>query len=292
MSSFLPGAAAFGAGSASEVPGALARYGLIPGATSEAAGQLTQGTAAEPYARIAGAIMPQAVGAGYSAAEHALNPVNRSMQGVTPVQASAAQTLLDESRAPNAARITCVPEALQQTTGSGTGLGNLQRRLSNNRPQGGAIMQPFFAQRPGQTETLARNTLDQIAGVPSDPYQVAPRVQGAADQTVQAANTARTQAVDPHYQAAATDTVPAGEMEGFLQKLDNMIGADKTGLTSAPLVDMRNALTEREAVPATATTPAQPRVPAITDIENSRQCTEAYFRALTSPASLRAKGAS
>ena len=67
-------------------------------------------------------------------------------------------------------------------------------------------------------------------------------------------------------------------MEGFLQKLDNMIGADKTGLTSAPLVDMRNALTEREAVPATATTPAQPRAP-ITDIENLDNARK-YFRDL------------
>ena len=192
MSSFLPGAAAFGAGSASEVPGALARYGLIPGATSEAAGQLTQGTPAEPYARVVGAIMPQAVGAGYSAARQALNPINQSMQGVTPVQASVAQTLLDESRA--AGSPITVPEAMQQVTGSGTRLGDLQRVVEQS-PQGAATMRPFFAQRPGQTETLARNTLDQIAGVPSDPYQVAPRVQGAADQTVpRAANTARTQA--------------------------------------------------------------------------------------------------
>ena len=147
VSSFLPGAAAFGAGSASEVPGALARYGLIPGATSEAAGQLTQGTAAEPYALgVAGAIMPQAVGAGYSAAEHALNPVNRSMQGVTPVGLGGTRPYL-LSRAPNAARIT-VPEALQQTTGSGTGLGNLQRVVEQS-PQGGAIMWPFLCSTAG-----------------------------------------------------------------------------------------------------------------------------------------------
>jgi hypothetical protein len=36
-------------------PRAIGRYGVAPGATSEAAGQLTEGTAAEPYARVAGA---------------------------------------------------------------------------------------------------------------------------------------------------------------------------------------------------------------------------------------------
>jgi hypothetical protein len=275
VSSFLPGAAAFGAGSAGQVPGALVRYGLIPGATSEAAGQLTEGTAAEPYARVAGAMLPQTVGAGFSAAENALNPVNRSMQGLTQPQSSAAQMLLDQSRSAGAP--LTVPEAVQQTTGSGTRLGDLQRVVEQS-PQGAATMRPFFAQRPSQTETLATNTLDQIAGVPADPYEVAPRVQSAANQTMQSADTARTQAVNPYYKAAATDAVPTDEMEAFLQKLDKMISADKTGLTSAPLVDMRNALTEREAIPATATTPAQPRVP-ITDIENLDNARK-YFRDL------------
>jgi hypothetical protein len=49
---FLPGAAAFGGMSA----GNLLRFGALPGAASEAAGQATEGTAAEPYARIAAAL--------------------------------------------------------------------------------------------------------------------------------------------------------------------------------------------------------------------------------------------
>jgi hypothetical protein len=46
-----PGAA-LGAGSLSAIPGAVLRGGIIPGLASEAAGQLTEGTAAEPVARI------------------------------------------------------------------------------------------------------------------------------------------------------------------------------------------------------------------------------------------------
>lgn len=49
---FLPGAAAFGGFGA----GNLLRYGVTAGLGSEAAGQMTEGTAAEPYARIVGAL--------------------------------------------------------------------------------------------------------------------------------------------------------------------------------------------------------------------------------------------
>lgn len=49
---FIPGALAFGGAS----PSNLLKYGVVPGVSSEAAGQLTEGTAIEPYARFAGAL--------------------------------------------------------------------------------------------------------------------------------------------------------------------------------------------------------------------------------------------
>jgi hypothetical protein len=49
---FLPGAAAFGGMS----PANLARFGVVPGVASEAAGQATEGTAYEGAARVAGAL--------------------------------------------------------------------------------------------------------------------------------------------------------------------------------------------------------------------------------------------
>ena len=284
VSSFLPGAAAFGAGSAGQIPGALLKYGLIPGATSEGAGQLTEGTAAEPYARVAGAMLPQAVGLGYSEAVRAFDPMNKAWKALTPSQRADAQALLDQSRAAGAAPLT-VPEAVQQVTGSGTRLGDMQRVVEQS-PRGAEVMRPFFAERPGQTETLAQNTLDQIAGVPPDPYQVAPRVQGAADQTVQDANTARTQAVNPHYQAAATDQVPLNDMHDYLNRIDAMIASDKTGIMGPELSKLRESLIETPAKPGTPAqriptqtptgatiyrsvpaTPATPSVP-ITDIAN------------------------
>lgn len=54
---FVPGAAAFGGVS----PGNLARFAALPGVASEAAGQATEGTWAEPYARAAAALVAPAL---------------------------------------------------------------------------------------------------------------------------------------------------------------------------------------------------------------------------------------
>src|ERR1019366_3974734 len=39
------------------IAGNLLKFGVLPGAASEAAGEATQGTGAEPYARLAGAVL-------------------------------------------------------------------------------------------------------------------------------------------------------------------------------------------------------------------------------------------
>ena len=55
---FVPGAVALGpvSGGLRAIPGVAARYGLIPGLASEAAGHATEGTAAEPWARFGTAL--------------------------------------------------------------------------------------------------------------------------------------------------------------------------------------------------------------------------------------------
>ncbi|MCO5157511.1 MAG: hypothetical protein M9945_12315 [Aquamicrobium sp.] len=55
---FLPGAMALGGGGLLNA----VRYGVAPALGSEAAGQLTEDTAFEPYARVAGALVGGAVG--------------------------------------------------------------------------------------------------------------------------------------------------------------------------------------------------------------------------------------
>ncbi len=60
---FLPGAIALPGAAAERALNAM-RYGAIPGVASEAAGQATEGTAAEPYARVAGAVLGSLAGPG------------------------------------------------------------------------------------------------------------------------------------------------------------------------------------------------------------------------------------
>lgn len=296
---FLPQAAAVpfaGEGTAAEmagkVPAAMLRYGVLPAAASETAGQMTKGTAAEPYARIAGAIGPEAAMQAAGAARNALSPVRDILGGASDQDLTDAQRLLDESRAANAP--LTVPEAVQKATGSGTRAGDIQRVVEQS-PQGANIMRPFMAERPAQTEALGRQMLDQVSPSTMDPYEVAPRVQAGADVGIQEANDARTQAVNPLYKSAATDRVAAPDMEAFLSRIDGMIASDKTGILTPELSDLRSRLTETAATPGTpaqripnttptgatiySTVPAvpgTPRVP-VTDIENLDTARK-YFR--------------
>lgn len=91
---FLPGAAAFGGLS----PANLMKFGVATGLASEGAGQLTEGTVGEPYARVAAALMaPVAL----SAAGRAITPFR-----VSPERAAAADVLRSEGVRPTAGQLT------------------------------------------------------------------------------------------------------------------------------------------------------------------------------------------
>lgn len=105
----LPGAAAFGGLS----PSNLAMYGVVPGVASEGAGQLTEGTAAEPYARVSGALL------GPMAAQGAVNLGRKVISpnaGADPVRLALAQTL-DEAGVPITAGQRVGNEALRRREG-------------------------------------------------------------------------------------------------------------------------------------------------------------------------------
>lgn len=95
---FIPGAM-LGGGGALGVGGNVMRYGVAPGLASEAAGQATEGTSAEPYARVAAALLtPLATG--------------RPTQNVAPIlpadpeDVKMAQTLLDNGIRPTVGQTT------------------------------------------------------------------------------------------------------------------------------------------------------------------------------------------
>jgi hypothetical protein len=212
-----------------------------------------------------------------------MNPTTRMMEGVTPADEAGAQARLVASRAAGAPLTSA--EAVLQETGGASRVGDIQRVVEQT-PEGAAIMRPFMAERPAQTEALGRSTFDQITPAGVDPYQVPPKVQAASDAGVSEANAARTAAVDPLYKAAATDKVPVADMESFLTRIDRMIASDKTGIMGPELAQLRARLTETagkprvpaQRIPTTTPTgatiyktvpavPPTPRVP-VTDIEN------------------------
>jgi hypothetical protein len=90
---FLPGAISG--------PGTMLRYGVVPGVASEAAGQATEGTAVEPYARVVAPIVASLLAgrpgafAGDDEAARMANVVERAgVRGVTAGQASGSQPLM------------------------------------------------------------------------------------------------------------------------------------------------------------------------------------------------------
>lgn len=269
VASFLPSAATMGGTTLPAVGKSLLKYGLAPGAASEAAGEATAGTEVEPYARAAGAILGSgpAIAMDIAAAHGAARSIGQTLRNVTEPQFTAAQNLLNESRAAGAP--LTLPEAVQHATNGATNLGDVQRVVEQSAA-GGPTMKSFYGERPGQTQALGQQALDQITPARIDPAEVAPRVQGAAEGVVGRADRGRSQAVKPLYTSAAADEVPVDEMNAFLDKIDGMVAADKTGLISPQLAKLRDALTETPAANG------QSRVP-ITDIENLDNARK-YFR--------------
>lgn len=91
---FLPGAALGGANLAN-----LVRFGVVPGLASEGAGQLTEGSSIEPYARVAAALVAPAVPA---LASRAISPYAGA---ISPERQALVDTLRAEGVNPTAGQI-------------------------------------------------------------------------------------------------------------------------------------------------------------------------------------------
>ena len=256
---FAPSAALSGVGGGAKgVLGAIAKYGAVPGAASETAGELTEGTPAEPYARMAGAVAPFAGPAALNALKGGARGVAKEVSHLDPQQLQDAQTLLDQSRAAGAP--VSVPQAINQVSNNATRLADMQRYVEQSK-KGAPIMRQFYADQPANNEALAQQTLAHIANPGATLTETGANVQQAAQGAMRQANEARTQAVDPYYKRAATDQVPHEDMENFLQGLDAQIAADKTGLKTPGIRELRDRLIQQPEMPG------QPRVP-FTDIDS------------------------
>jgi hypothetical protein len=205
VAQFVPGAAINPTGS---VASNVLNYGVLPGLASEAAGQLSAGTAAEPYARGAAAVATSLVSAGRQRPAYAERTVGRAAQGVTQQQFDDASRLVADAQARG---IMLTPaEALEQVTGGGTRLGVIQRQaeaLDDTNRLSGA-----FAARPGQMRAATDTALDQVAPRSAQPQfqavQAQEAAQGALDTTRQNIN----KMAQPYYDATRNQVIPAQDL--------------------------------------------------------------------------------
>lgn len=199
---------------ASLIPGASVRnavaLGLAPGLASEAAGQTTEGTAYEPYARAGTAVLAGAAGQWATAPNAAGGAISRASRGATPQQIDAAEELFQ--RAQQMGVPLTRAEAVQHVTSGATNLGNLQRVV-----EGSGELRPMMAARPGQVEATARRQFDGIGPAATDPSSVGPAIGEAAQGTVQDVNNAINRSTRPLYDAARRDLVPAPQYQALAQ---------------------------------------------------------------------------
>lgn len=92
-----------GGAGASAGPRAMLKYGAAPGVASEAAGQATEGEAAEPYARTAAALLaPAAAGAAQKGIQRAVSPMAGQLD---PSRMQAVDTLREAGVTPTAGQV-------------------------------------------------------------------------------------------------------------------------------------------------------------------------------------------
>lgn len=203
--------AALGPGS---IASKLVKFGALPGVASEAAGQATEGTAAEPYARAAAAflspIAPGLARAALPGSKTAEMALRQAMQGLTQAQMNDAARIMTTARGAGI-RLTW-PEAIQQATeGAKPGLASLQQ-MAETDLRGGATLGPIMGARPGEVENATMATLDTLSPRSQNPSAIGPMLSNAAEQEIRGVNTGITQRTAPLYTAAQADIIPAQEM--------------------------------------------------------------------------------
>lgn len=191
------------------MPGSVATRAanvVVPALTSETAGQLTEGSPIEPYARIAGAL----AGAGGVALASQPRPPTRmlaeSARGATDEQVMLAQALRQDA-AQRGVTLTQA-EAVQQVTGGSTGLGRLQRVLEGTQSGSERII-PVMSQRPDQVRGAVTQFADNIAPPTANPSMIGAQAQGAADDVLTGVRQQINANARPFYDALPTERMPS-----------------------------------------------------------------------------------
>jgi hypothetical protein len=187
----------------------LINFSAIPGAASEAAGQMTEGTDAEPWARGGAALATGGAAALLNRPAGAQRGIRNAMSpNVDDAALVQAQALMDDAAA-RGVRLT-IAEALEQGA-PGSGLTNLQRTLEAS-PGSREPMAQFMAQRPAQVENAARQSFDNIAPPNQAPSTIGPAVGTAAEGEINQVRQNINAVAEPFYDAASTVRLTQQEM--------------------------------------------------------------------------------
>lgn len=160
----------------------VAAYGALPGVASEAAGQATEGTALEPYARV-GAGLAGAVAGGRVLAPRTVDQALAERVGnMAPADRSAALSRFDQVTGDAQARGIPLSNAnaFDYATQGRSGMSDMQRHVE---AMGG--MKDFYARQPAAVDAAARSEFDRIAPITYAPDQVGPQIGTAARTAVE-----------------------------------------------------------------------------------------------------------
>lgn len=208
-------------------PGGLARklvtQAAIPAIASEAAGQATQGSELEPYARAGAAIVTGLGGAALSRPASTTSAIRAQLpEGITQATVDDARSLMLTAKS-KGLDLTW-PEALSQVSDRPV-LSDTQRILESalgSRTR----MQDFYAQRPQQVDQAALNEFGNITPATATPSQIGPQVGAAANETLGDVRKGINKAAEPFYKNAESVTLTPAEMQqvrripGFQQALN------------------------------------------------------------------------
>jgi hypothetical protein len=187
---------------------------VVPGVASEAAGEATEGTPLEPWARMAGGV---AGGLGVEGARFAADTPNRmgaaATEGMTSQDMAAAQHLR-QTLAAVGIDIT-VAEAAQQVTQGGTGMAGLQDFVETSR-HGAPVMAPYLRNRPQQMENAVTNFANRVAPPTPNPSALGPRMQGLASDELNDVRRGINQRAEPNYQGLSNEHMPQADFDTLM----------------------------------------------------------------------------
>lgn len=198
---FIPGSMAGPGGVLSKIT----RFALLPGAASEAAGEATEGTPIEPFARAGAALATGGVAAVTSRPSTPARALREVMpSNMTQADVQAAGRLIAEA-GQRGVGLTW-PEALAQVTGRRVDLTDVQRvveQTTGGRP----VMSEFMARRPEQVRNAADAEFNAMAPV-ADPVRTGIRIRDVSEEALTGLRQRINRATEPLYQRGGQSMVP------------------------------------------------------------------------------------